>query len=1131
MNPDVQSAPTPRYTRLRELGRGASAVVELVYDDVRHTELAYKRWQRASAETRFRLKQQYRRALTVRHPNVVRLYELFAEGDETCLTMEAVLGVDVRTYVQTSHQPSNVAVVLDVLRQLTNALVTLHAAGIVHRDLKPSNVLVEADGRVVLLDGGFAWPRESQFDALDEHALTCTIPYLAPECLRGALPSVESDWYGLGALAAELIAGQPPFAGSLETMLRAKDDPATSLPTTYPDVPPELEALVCALLQRDPRARPSARIVQAALRELGRAQPLVARETAAETQSRVELATELQVEPPIDAASEPQIELAAEPQIETQIELAAEPQIEPQIEHAAESQIELATEPQIEPQIEHAAESQVETRIEHASELARLEQLLDAANITPLICVQGSAGIGKSRLLGEFLSRARQRVGWAVFDAQCESDSHLPYHALSAIMPQLITQLARVDPDRLRVLTQSSGFAALSRMFPAVEPLRGTACCTASEAQRGFIDGLLTFRQLWLELAKSARVLLLIDDFQFCDRDSGRLLQALISRPNPNLSLVLAYRADPVPSSVRQFLERADQPGPPASSLLDLNATKTSHATADSARAPSAAAPAANGCESTEPYPSDLGATLRAAEVATGALALELAADLYQSAIERSTEPPQALLREAALANTRAGRLDAAAKSWLTLAHSCPNRVEAQQLELEAGAAWLRAGNEQDGRALVCNVLRAAGVAWPRAPIITSTLERARALLQSARSAPDPSSHADGALSRFDALWTAAREVVLLEPTTGDALAARALREALRLGDPSRVLWTLGYEAVWEANLGGAYLRKHSRVLQARVAALAEQTGSHFDAAYARSVDGLVAWFGGEWGAAERALRDALRLYARVPEPTAHERHVLENFLIGTLEAQGKLSELHELLTELRIAAEQTGHVQAAAMCTLAELSLPALVRDQPLAAIARADAVLSRFANDDLTPLHFQHFVVTVSARLYAGHAAQAFQQVEQLWQRLGRTYFLRLDAVGVMLRQLRARAALALAKQSAHSEANRLCKLASKEAASIGDSGLLHARGLEHVIDCSVANLQGQESCARAHCAAAIDIFDRAGMALMRELARHASTVLAIDPAQADRDLRQSAAFFRGLDIQNPSALVTAWFPTLDM
>jgi hypothetical protein len=609
------------------------------------------------------------------------------------------------------------------------------------------------------------------------------------------------------------------------------------------------------------------------------------------------------------------------------------------------------------------------------------------------------------------------------------------------------------------------------------------------------------------------------------------LLRALISQPNPNLSLVLAYRADPVPSSVRHLLEHADQPGLPGSSLLDLDATNATRAGTDRARAPSAAAPAADGCASAEPYPSDLDATLRAAAVATGALALELAADLYQSAIERSTEPPQALLREAALANTRAGRLHAAAKCWLTLAHRCPDRLEAQQLELAAAAAWIRAGNEQDGRALVCNVLRAAGVGWPRAPMLTSALERARALLQNARSTPDPNSLADGTLPRFDALWTAAKEVVLLEPTTGDALAARALREALRLGDPSRVLWTLGYEAVWEANLGGAYLRKRSKVLQARIAALAEQTGSLFDAAYARSVEGLVAWFGGEWRPAENALRDALLLYGRAPDPTTHERHVLENFLIGALEAQGKLSELHELLAELRIAAEQTGHVQAAAMCTLADLSLPALVRDQPLAAIARADAVLSRFANDDLTPLHFQHFVVTVSARLYAGHAAQAFQQVEQLWQRLGRTYFLRLDAVGVMLRQLRARAALALAKQSAQSEANRLCKLASKEAAAIGDSGLLHAQGLEHLIDCSVANLQGQENSARAHCAAAIDVFDRADMPLMRELARHASAVLASDPVQAERDLRQSAAFFRGLDIQNPSALVTAWFPTLDM
>jgi hypothetical protein len=249
--------------------------------------------------------------------------------------------------------------------------------------------------------------------------------------------------------------------------------------------------------------------------------------------------------------------------------------------------------------------------------------------------------------------------------------------------------------------------------------------------------------------------------------------------------------------------------------------------------------------------------------------------------------------------------------------------------------------------------------------------------------------------------------------------------------------------------------------------------------------------------------------------------------LVGALEAQGKQCELAELLVELRIAAEQTGHVHASAMCRLADASLPALARDQPLLAIANADAALSGFANDDFTPLRFQHCVVTVSARLYAGHHSQAFQQIEQLFRRSARAYFLRLDAVGVMLRQLRARAALAMTEQSTAADAEQLRRLAAKEAAAIGSSDSAHARALERMIRASLACLAGDRELARQLCMEASDAFERADMTLMREVARRQHALLTRDTVQRARALEQSAAYFRQAGIQNPVALTRAWFP----
>ncbi|HEX4351269.1 MAG TPA: hypothetical protein VHZ95_00120, partial [Polyangiales bacterium] len=413
-----------------------------------------------------------------------------------------------------------------------------------------------------------------------------------------------------------------------------------------------------------------------------------------------------------------------------------------------------------------------------------------------------------------------------------------------------------------------------------------------------------------------------------------------------------------------------------------------------------------------------------------------------------------------------------------------------------------------------------------RAPWITSTFERARVLL-APRRATEGSRRDPADRRRFDALWAAAKEVVLLAPTAGDALSVHALREAIQLDDPSRLSWALGYEAALEANIGGSYLQRRARGLEAQVCRLAAESGEAFDHAYARSVQGVVAWFAGEWRAAETALRDAIHLYARLPNPSAHERHVLESFWVGALEAQGKLPELNALVAELRIAAEQTGHVHAIAMCKLSAASLPALARDRALDAIADADAAISGWSNDDFTPIRFQHCVVSVSARLYAGHAAQAFSQIEQLWQRTSRNYFLRLDSVGVMLRQLRGRAALALARESSASEAERLKKIANKEAAAIGGSRSLHARALERVIACGVASLSGDRDLARRHCAEALAGFDLAEMPLMREIARHHHAELIEDAMERRRARERSDAFMKHVGVENPSAMARSWFP----
>ncbi len=159
------------------------------------------------------------------------------------------------------------------LGQLADGVAALHRAGIVHRDLKPGNVLVADDGRVVILDFGLATEltRPGAHVGTDD-GLTGTAAYMAPEQAGHAGGAAASDWYAVGVMLYEALAGQRPFTGTLLQVLlakRSRDPPPLAM--LAPHAPPDLVALCDRLMQRDPADRPDDGEV---LRLLGRAAPV-----------------------------------------------------------------------------------------------------------------------------------------------------------------------------------------------------------------------------------------------------------------------------------------------------------------------------------------------------------------------------------------------------------------------------------------------------------------------------------------------------------------------------------------------------------------------------------------------------------------------------------------------------------------------------------------------------------------------------------------------------------------------------------------------------------------------------------------------------------------------------------------
>ena len=259
------------YEVLAPLGAGGMGEVYRARDARLGREVAVKVLPAAVASSPDRLARFEREARTVaglNHPNIVTLHSVEEEGGVRFLTMELVEGRSLDQVVRPGGLPA--ARVLELAIPLADALVAAHERGVVHRDLKPANVMVTPEGRVKVLDFGVAkLSRIADPDLADGPPPTLTaplsavgqmigtVPYMAPEQIRGEAVDARTDLFALGIVIYELATGRRPFTGESAADVSSsilRDAPAP-LARVRPDLPGALAGVVERCLEKDPRDR------------------------------------------------------------------------------------------------------------------------------------------------------------------------------------------------------------------------------------------------------------------------------------------------------------------------------------------------------------------------------------------------------------------------------------------------------------------------------------------------------------------------------------------------------------------------------------------------------------------------------------------------------------------------------------------------------------------------------------------------------------------------------------------------------------------------------------------------------------------------------------------------------------
>ena len=247
-----------RYRIIEEIGRGGMGRVYKAEDTELNITVALKMIRpKYSSHPVFieRFKKETLTARSISHDNVIRIHDLGEAENIKYISMEYIKGQNLRDFIQASGSLS-IETIVNISRQICEALVAAHKKGILHQDLKPSNIMLDNSGQAYIMDFGLARSLFTE-DASIKGTITGTPQYMSPEQVEGKKLDKRSDVYALGVIMYEMVTGKLLFDADTKEEIFQKQVTETPKPPSKinPNVPPLLQHIILKSLEKDREKR------------------------------------------------------------------------------------------------------------------------------------------------------------------------------------------------------------------------------------------------------------------------------------------------------------------------------------------------------------------------------------------------------------------------------------------------------------------------------------------------------------------------------------------------------------------------------------------------------------------------------------------------------------------------------------------------------------------------------------------------------------------------------------------------------------------------------------------------------------------------------------------------------------